>query len=321
MQPIAPPFRGHGETRRGRREHDDDAVLVAPGLGLFAVADGSGASGAGREASQLAIATLVASFTADAAAHAEAPAFDALGLAAGARRLSRAVHAAHREVQGLHTDARPLGATLVALYLEPERGFVHVAHVGNCRAYRRRGRHLEALTDDHTLAREVLEAAPSAPLDAAPGTLTRAVGMAGDLRVTLRSHALASGDRFLLCSDGLNALLDEEQLAAALEQAMRPEALVRLLFEVAGAEAGDDNAAALVLDLDLLDEDALPGPPAAAAAARPWIRRAHPSVPLRPVRREDTQWHEAAGPGAGWEDDTEPSDDEPTDVDLDAHSP
>jgi len=247
--------RAAGDTHIGLRDHNEDAVLLRKELGLFVLADGAGGESAGSTASALATTAIAHYFERTQAEAREAPTFDALGLATEARRLSASVHAANDEIHHLSGEGgryAGMATTVVVAYLPQDAGILHLAHVGDSRAYRLRGSELELLTEDHSLLRDVLELAPNiddAKAAALPrAVITRALGVEPRVRVTIRSFEILPGDRYLLCSDGLTDELDDEQLRAALQEGKTPEATVTLLLEVAGAAGAVDNVAAVVID-------------------------------------------------------------------------
>ena len=199
-----------GATDIGKRRHNEDVVLVRDDLGLYLVADGAGGHKAGDVAAALAARTISNYVGATIRATHEKPEFDQFGLAAGARRLASAVHKANRiilEIARSRKEHRGMGTTVVAACFSPRSSLLHVAHVGDSRCYRMRDGHLELLTQDHSLLTDVLQERPELD-DAVLANLpkhvvTRALGMKEHIRVSVRSHPVASGDRFLLCSDGL----------------------------------------------------------------------------------------------------------------------
>ena len=73
--------------------------------------------------------------------------------------------------------------------------------------------------------------------------------MSKSVRVSLRSYELGAGDRYLFCSDGLTDQLEEEQIAEALKQEVRPDALVKILLDIAHAPQARDNIAIVILDV------------------------------------------------------------------------
>jgi protein phosphatase len=260
----------------GGRTHDEDAILVRPDLQLFAVADGAGGDNAGNIASSVALASLARTF--EATRGDTGPRVDSLGVLAGARRLSRAVHRAHKEVLEIaksHDRYRGMGTTVVALFLELEHGLVHLASVGDSSCFRMRSGNLEQLSEDHTLGRDVLETNPDFD-DAAAARLprnviTRALGMKADLRVSVRSFDVANGDRFVLCSDGVADVLGDEAIVEILQTTRDAEGHARGLLQAALAQHPDDNCAALVVSVQ-------------AALGVSSIPKAHHARPLRKQR-------------------------------------
>ena len=247
-----------GDTHIGRREHNEDAVLIRRELDLYAMADGAGGENAGNVASSLAMTTLAHRFEQMRSQNdgVSGGQFDVLGLPTGAKQLSSAVHEANREIVALAANSdryQGMGTTIVAMYVETDVGVMHIAHIGDSRCYRLRGGHLELLTQDHSLANDVLELAPDLASDRAAKlpsrVVTRALGMAPTVRVSMQSVALAPGDRYLACSDGLTDQLEEEQIADALRQNLRPENVIRLLMDVAQADKAADNIAVVIIDI------------------------------------------------------------------------
>ena len=243
-----------GDTHIGLREHNEDAILLRRELHLFALADGAGGENAGNVASSLALTTLGHRF--EQTAEDEETGFDVLGLPVGAKRLSAAIHRANAEIVQLANASDKymgMGTTVVAMFCEPKTAVLHLAHVGDSRCYRLRDGIVELLTQDHSLMNDVLELAPELDEEKARAlptrVVTRALGMGKNVRVTVQSFVLVPGDRYLLCSDGLTDQLEEEQIADALRQDSRPDALVKLLLDVADASKARDNVAVVVVDV------------------------------------------------------------------------
>lgn len=253
-----------GDTHIGRRDHNEDAILLRRELGLFVLADGAGGESAGNVASSLATSTIAHEIE-------QMPTtrgFDVLGLPLGARRLAAAVQSANAQIVHLARSSdrfQGMGTTVVAALVENDVGIMHLAHVGDSRCYRLRGGHVELLTQDHSLANDVLELTPEISEERARGlpirVITRALGMSARVRVSIQSHALVPGDRYLLCSDGLTDELDEEQIADALRQSVRPPALVKLLLDIADAPNARDNTAVIVFDTHAIGDVDWPTPP------------------------------------------------------------
>ncbi len=263
-----------GRTDIGRRrQHNEDVVLVREDLGLFVVADGAGGHNAGEVASALAARSMENYFGATIRATHELPEFNRLGMPNGARRLSAAVHKANRDVVEIARTSpkhRGMGTTVVATCFSPRSGLMHVAHVGDSRCYRMRDGDFELLTQDHSLLTDVLEQRPELDDDMLArlpkNIVTRAIGLDGQLRVSIRSFSVVEGDRYLLCSDGLSGPVPAQELADVLAKLEPPAQIAEQLLEHANAKGGPDNIAALIIDCQgghktALPADSVPPPP------------------------------------------------------------
>jgi protein phosphatase len=247
-----------GDTDIGAREHNEDTVMLRPDLDLYMLADGAGGQNAGNVASALACTTIAHYFEASLPLAMTQPEFDELGLSTAARRLATSIQAANRAVMDVAKSShkyRGMGSTIVAVYVQPERGLIHIAHVGDSRCYRVRDGQIELLTHDHTLVNDVLALRPDMPdeqLARLPrNVITRALGMSESVRVSVRSWNLRAGDRYALCSDGVSDELYDSQIEDALMTEKTAEDQARLLLQLAGGAAADDNLGAVVIACDL----------------------------------------------------------------------
>lgn len=246
-----------GRTDVGKqREHNEDVVLVRSDLGLFVVADGAGGHNAGDVAANLAVEAMERFFEKTAAKSANDPPLDRFGIPNAARRLSTAVHRANKDVVSESRSSaqhKGMGTTVVAASLASDTATLHVAHVGDSRCYRLRDGHLEQLTQDHSLLNDVLEQRPdldeSKLLSLPKHVVTRALGMGPTLRVTLSSHAVAGGDRYLLCSDGLSSPVSSERIAELLSEDSSPDEITQNLIDAAHEAGAPDNVGVLVIDV------------------------------------------------------------------------
>jgi len=263
-----------GATDVGRRRaHNEDSLLARDDLGLYLVADGAGGHNAGEVASALCAHSIANYFGATVRSAHQSPEFDRFGIANGARRLSAAVLKANRDIVEISRSSqahRGMGTTVVATYFSPRAGLMHLAHVGDSRCYRLRSGHLELLTKDHSLLTDVIEQRPELDdqrLSQLPkNVVTRALGMDGQLRVSMRSYAVVEGDRYLLCSDGLSKPVSAPTLAAALGRDEPAQHTATRLIELANDAGGPDNVTALVLHCQgghtyALPADSVPPPP------------------------------------------------------------
>jgi serine/threonine protein phosphatase PrpC len=277
---LALTLKAAGRTDIGkRRQHNEDVVLVREELGLFVVADGAGGHNAGEVASALAARSMENYFGATIRATHDAPEFNRLGMPNGARRLSSAVHKANRDVVEIARTSpkhRGMGTTVVAACFSPRSGLMHVAHVGDSRCYRMRNGDFELLTQDHSLITDVIEQRPELDDDVLArlpkNIVTRAIGLDGQLRVSIRSFSVVEGDRYLLCSDGLSGPVPALELAEVLSREEPPRAIVDRLVELGNHFGGPDNLSALVIDCQGGHKQAVPAdsvpPPAPELVAR-----------------------------------------------------
>ena len=257
---------GAGLTDTGRRRKlNEDRVAIRNDLLTYLVCDGAGGHNAGEVAAALASRSIINYLAATVIEARERPEFDRFGIPNGARRISAAVHKANRDIVEISQTShqhRGMGTTVVGILFSPRSGLVHVAHVGDSRCYRLRSRHLELLTQDHSLLTDVLEYRPElddTKLDRIPrNIITRALGVNDELRVTVRSHAVVSGDRYLLCSDGLSGPVPAPFIAELLRQAVSAEAVASNLIKAANAAGGPDNVSAVVVDCSTGPDTALP---------------------------------------------------------------
>lgn len=230
-----------GATDTGRqRDHNEDAYAIVPEAGLAVLADGMGGHNAGEVASQLAVATTVAILSQTA------------GLAAR-DRLETALQAAHagiREKAAGSTRHHGMGTTIVAVLLQKQS--LAIAHVGDSRLYRLRQGQLAALTHDHTLQQEFIDKGLYTPEQArekvARNILTHALGLEDAPRIEIGEFAVESGDRYLLCSDGLYEMISDAEIAALLGRRLPLADICTGLIELANARGGKDNITVVVVD-------------------------------------------------------------------------
>lgn len=226
------------DTGRQRSENEDSLFVRAP---IFVVADGMGGAQAGEVASKAA-----------------AEAFDR-DLPGGPPEpvLRETIEAANRKIHQL-ARADPsragMGTTITAAIVDPAGEEVGIGHVGDSRAYRLRGGRLERLTRDHSLVEEMRRKGQITDAQAEEhpqrSIITRALGPEPEVEVDLQTVPASPGDVFLLCSDGLTTMVDEERIAAVLAAAGSMREAVRTLVDEANAAGGRDNITALAFRLE-----------------------------------------------------------------------
>jgi protein phosphatase len=173
---------------------------------------------------------------------------------ATANLLVDAVVAGHRrvtEVMNNDSDLKGMGTTVVVAVHERGRGTLVICHVGDSRAYCLRNGHLHLLTSDHSWVHEQVaagflteEAARTHPLK---NVVTQALGGSSEPRVDVREVAFQEGDLYLLCSDGLNSMLTDDEIAGLLEPEGSLEQACQRLVDAANQRGGNDNVSVVLL--------------------------------------------------------------------------
>ncbi|MFF7637700.1 MerR family transcriptional regulator [Kitasatospora sp. NPDC008050] len=171
---------------------------------------------------------------------------------------------------GVEATTGEAGTTLTALLLAGSR--LALVHIGDSRAYLLREGELFQITHDHTLVQAMVDEGRITAAEAAShpqrALLLRALsGPAGDARPDLSLHTARAGDRYLLCSDGLSAVVPEARLHTALSTIAEPEQLVQQLIALANRAGGPDNIACAVADVVAEPADTAAEPAAEPAVA------------------------------------------------------
>jgi len=215
------------------REENQDAIVTAKEL--VAVADGLGGHAGGAVASSLATGLLSASFTGHSLDE----------LAAAVRAANWVVWqraAGSPELEGM-------GTTLCAAGLVGD-GALALVNVGDSRAYLAHEGSVRRLTEDHTVAAELVRDGKLTQAEAGGHPqrhiLTRALGMGPGLQIDAFCRPVAPGDLLLLCSDGLFNLVPDDEIGSQLLSGRTPRETVDALVELALARGGDDNVSVVV---------------------------------------------------------------------------
>ena len=224
------------DTGRKRRRNEDSYVCEPP---LFAVADGMGGAQAGEVASRLAA--------------------DELRTSAGAgtpeERVAAIIQAANRRVYehaGENQARRGMGTTVTAALALDDR--VVIGHVGDSRAYRVRDGALEQLTEDHSLVAELVRSGKLSPEEAENhpqrSVITRALGTDPDVDVDVFPTDTSPGDVFMLCSDGLTAMVADETILELVERERGDlDSAAKALIAAANREGGEDNITVVLFEI------------------------------------------------------------------------
>ncbi len=243
MTHARPAMRSAGDSHIGKvRTTNEDALILEPRLGLYAVLDGMGGASAGDVASQLARDAIL-----DFVHHRRSALPPRELLVAAIVAGSAAVFG---EAQR-HRDRHGMGTTVVAcLVIDPQH--VVIAHVGDSRAYLWRDGRLQTLTRDHTIVEELVDrgllTAEEAERHPYKNVLSRNLGAKPETRVDCLELELRPGDRLLLCSDGLYGYASAEAIQYLLGSGDAPEHVARDLIDLALRGGGGDNVSTLVIE-------------------------------------------------------------------------
>ncbi len=227
-----------------RREENQDSfgVIEAGDTCVYVVADGMGGVQGGAIASSLAIETLRKSF-----AEMKTP---------GADEIRSAIERANSEIFARGSTDPSLvgmGTTVVALVFIGKS--LYVVSVGDSRAYLIRRGQMAQVTEDHTLVMELLKAGTITPEQAhnhpVAHMLTRSLGPSNEVEVDCRlcTDGPYRGDKFLLCSDGLYNMLNEDEVFGIMSSAPSLEEAAKELVAQANKRGGVDNITVILVEL------------------------------------------------------------------------
>ncbi|MBO3744662.1 serine/threonine-protein phosphatase [Streptosporangiaceae bacterium NEAU-GS5] len=224
----------------GRRRAENQDSVYASGR-LLAVADGVGGNGHGDVASATVINTI-------SALDQSGPGPDPLGaLAAAVDDASRRL----KEMAAADPTLQRMGTTLTALLWDGSR--LALAHIGDSRGYMLRDGMLYQITRDHTLVQTMVDDGRMTPEQAAThprrSLLMRALETTSAAKPDLSVRDVLRGDRYLLCSDGLTAVVSAEEIHDMLSTVPDPETAVRRLIDLANEGGGPDNITCVVADV------------------------------------------------------------------------
>lgn len=248
-------FKVSGRTDVGIRRHsNEDSFVIDQKLGLFIVADGMGGHAAGEVASKMAIDVtrdyIKRTITTN---EPYLTGFNNRYSRAG-NRLCSAIILANQLISDTATNRRDwqgMGTTLVAAWLpDPDNTLLSIAHVGDSRAYLLRYGELKQLTRDHSLVEEQLRSGlinkEEADSSSIKNMITRALGFRERVEPDIVETEIEPGDKLLLCSDGLNSMVSDEEILAILKYSGGLETSCRQLIDAANAKGGKDNITVII---------------------------------------------------------------------------
>lgn len=241
-------------TDPGRvRDHNEDCIESRPEIGLYVLADGMGGYNAGEVASGMAT-SLIADGLQEQWKLREV---EKLGREE-AKKLARdaiAEHVARANAAVFNTsqnnpECAGMGTTLVVCLFYDN--FVAVGHIGDSRLYRLRGEAMEQVTRDHSLLQEQLDSGLITPEEAKlsqnKNLVTRALGIDPSVETEIHVHETQPDDIYLLCSDGLSDMMEDEEIRLTmLTLKSNPTLTVQQLVQAANDNGGRDNISAMLI--------------------------------------------------------------------------
>lgn len=240
-----------------QREHNEDSFCIVPEHRLFVVADGMGGHRAGDIASRMATTEIKAFFDSDDVDEDAWPKGDVDELTPDQARLVSAVKLANQRIFQASIGNRSvqgMGTTIVGAVFNRRDRTIHIAHVGDSRAYRIRGDELTQLTRDHSLLNDYLLVMPNltdAQRERLPSNvITRALGMQDAVAVDVALDEVEPGDVYVLCSDGLNGMVGDERILEIVQGAGGDiEWAAKALVGQANQNGGEDNITVVLVHI------------------------------------------------------------------------
>jgi protein phosphatase len=248
-----------GETNIGlKRQHNEDSYYLPEIEKLAIVADGMGGHASGEVASKMAVETVAEHFRATAEdAELTWPykldaneRWDANRLTVGIKLANLKIYDKAQRDENCHG----MGTTIVATLFLDDR--VLIGHVGDSRVYRYRDGLLSQLTEDHSLLNDYIRMKKLTAEEVGKfphkNVIVRALGMKESVQVDLLADQLRLGDTYLLCSDGLSGMVDDQGLAEILADEPDLDKTCERLIHAANRSGGVDNITCVLARLEPL---------------------------------------------------------------------
>jgi protein phosphatase len=237
------------------RDHNEDAIGTNEDMGLMVLADGMGGYNAGEVASGIAVQT-IAELAAEGAHREERNDIDPnTGLMRQTIVLRDAIARANKiifQTAQSQTHCEGMGTTLVAAMFYDDK--ISIAHVGDSRAFRLRDERFEQLTMDHSLLQELVDRGIYSEEEAQRSTnrnyVTRALGVEPTVEVEVQEYDVLPDDIYLLCSDGLPDMVEDEDIHLTISTFNASLDVVgQQLVQVANDNGGRDNVSVMLAEV------------------------------------------------------------------------
>ena len=230
------------------RSGNEDNYLMIPERGVFVVADGMGGHAAGEVASEMAVQLISR----------DLGSFKGLSVDEAASRMTTAVKGANNAIFERtisEHDKRGMGTTATCMVLHASNRYM-IGQVGDSRAYMLRDK-FHQLTKDHSYVQEQVDLGYLTPEQARThpyaNVITRCVGASADVMPDIFSGTVKPGDIFLLASDGLTGMVEDDALEGILRSPGNPEKWVDKMVAEANRRGGLDNITCIIVHVDEVD--------------------------------------------------------------------
>ncbi len=229
------------------REHNEDTIAIDPDVGLLVLADGMGGYNAGEVASGIAVKTIV-NLVREAVIREDLEGNDPeTGLARPSIILRDAIYRANKiihQTSKTQPQCEGMGTTVVSCLFYDNK--VSIAHVGDSRLYRLRNDQFSQVTMDHSLLQELVDRGFYSQQEAQRATnknyVTRALGVEPNVEVEINEEPVHRGDFYVLCSDGLSDMVEDEDIHLTINTfSANLDSVAKQLTQLANDNGGRDN--------------------------------------------------------------------------------
>lgn len=224
-----------------RRDSNQDSFLVNSEMGLFIVADGMGGHSGGEVASSIAVKSSE-DVVKDPEAQQRSPR-EVLN-----KIYEESSHHIFDRAANENPELAGMGTTMVMAYIR--KNYIYIANVGDSRCYLFKKPYLWQVTEDHSLINEQIRAGvlneATAQNLVGRNVITRSVGYERDVQPDIFEREIIAGEMYLLCSDGLSSLVEDEKISQIINK-NSPENIAKACVEQALANGGDDNVTVIVI--------------------------------------------------------------------------
>jgi len=234
------------------RDHNEDAIATQPDIGLMVLADGMGGYNAGEVASGIAVKTVFDLVSEAANRENRGEVEPTSGLMRQTISLRDAISRANKiiyQTAQSQPQCEGMGTTIVACLFFDDR--ISVAHVGDSRAYRLRADQFQQLTLDHSLLQELVDRGFYSPEEAQRSTnrnyVTRALGVEPAVEVEVQEYEVEKDDVYLLCSDGLPDMVEDEDIHLTISTfSASLDVVGQQLVQLTNDHGGRDNVSIML---------------------------------------------------------------------------